>query len=184
MCPSYWLTEAYTSRGRVGYKYQHSIIGAEHASDIVGFFGPPTPNQSRAWSEQLRVRPRPLSFNLSPSLSNFGVAAIWGNFITTSNPSISAAVASGSNATSNNSARSAATDFPPFSLAQPYQLDVNETGAVPYSSMSYSPLAPNITRFEEPGLQNSFRLVNAYTWEGGRGTRCDFWRSVASIVPE
>lgn len=31
---------------------------------------------------------------------------------------------------------------------------------------------------------NDFSLVNAYTWEGGRGVRCDFWRSMAGIVPE
>ena len=35
-----------------------------------------------------------------------------------------------------------------------------------------------------PGLSNDIGLVNAYTWEGGRGYKCDFSRSVGSIVPE
>lgn len=35
-----------------------------------------------------------------------------------------------------------------------------------------------------PGLTPNFSLVDAFTWEGGRGVRCDFWRSVAALVPE
>jgi len=42
----------------------------------------------------------------------------------------------------------------------------------------------NITEFREPGLMNNFSLVNAYTWEDGRGVRCDFWRSMGVVVPE
>ena len=78
----------------------------------------------------------------------------------------------------------AAMDFPVWSLAQPLQLNLNETGGTAFSAESFSMTAPNITEFEEPGLQNAFEVVDAYSWEGGRGTRCDFWRSVASIVPE
>jgi hypothetical protein len=42
----------------------------------------------------------------------------------------------------------------------------------------------NLTEAVGPGLRNNFTLVNAYTWEGGRGYRCDFWRSMAALVPE
>lgn len=42
----------------------------------------------------------------------------------------------------------------------------------------------NSSIYVEPGLKNNFTLVNAYTWEGGRGYRCDFWRSVGAVVPE
>ncbi|CAF9926636.1 MAG: hypothetical protein HETSPECPRED_006377 [Heterodermia speciosa] len=165
VCPSYWLTEAFSNRGRTGYKYQYSVIGAQHGLDVSGIFGPPTPNQSPDFTRAFM--------------------SIWGNFVTTGNPSISAAIAAGSKTPSNDdSTTSAATNFPPFSVARPYQLNLNETGGTPYSAPGFVPTAPNITQFEEPGLKNSFRLVNAYTWEGGRGTRCDFWRSVAKIVPE
>lgn len=36
----------------------------------------------------------------------------------------------------------------------------------------------------DPGVVNDFRLVDANSWEGGRGARCEFWRSVAPRVPE
>lgn len=78
----------------------------------------------------------------------------------------------------------AATDFPAWSLAAPLQLNLNQTGGTAYSSTSFDAKQPNITAFEEPGLMNSFEIVDAYTWEGGRGVRCDFWRSVGAIVPE
>jgi len=46
VCPSYWLTEAFTNNGRVGYKYQYSVVGAEHNRDVAAIFGPAMPNQS------------------------------------------------------------------------------------------------------------------------------------------
>ena len=58
---------------------------------------------------------------------------------------------------------------------------MNQTGgstvSVPYDGL-------NITEQTGVGAVNDFTLVNAYTWEGGRGVRCDFWRSVGGIVPE
>jgi len=107
---------------------------------------------------------------------------IWGNFITTNNPSISAAVANGVNGTGDGMA---ATDWPVWTLggAGPQMVNLNETGGQPFQ-MSVGTGSPNSTEFEEPGLRNQFSVVNAYTWEGGRGTRCDFWRSVGVVVPE
>ncbi len=78
----------------------------------------------------------------------------------------------------------AATDFPAWTLANPVQLNLNQTGGTAFSSTSFSRTASNISEFKEPGLVNDFGIVNAYTWEGGRGVRCDFWRSVGAIVPE
>lgn len=161
MCPSYWLAEAFTNNNRAAYKYQYSVIGALHGFDVSSYFGPPTPNQSPDFNRAFQT--------------------IWGNFITQNNPSISAQVANGANSTSTTSP---ATDFPMWSLAAPYQLNLNETGGTSFSATSFASNAPNITEFREPGLVNSFEVVNAYTWEGGRGTRCDFWRSVGAIVPE
>lgn len=46
VCPSYWLTEAFTNKGRIGYKYQYSVIGGAHGRDVSAIFGPATPNQS------------------------------------------------------------------------------------------------------------------------------------------
>ena len=163
MCPSYWLAEAFTNNNRVSYKYQYSPIGAQHGADVSSYFGPPTPNQGP-------------DFNLA-------FRTIWGNFITQNNPSISASIANGLS-TPTNTLGNAATQFPAWSLAQPLQLNLNQTGGTAFSTTSFSATAPNITEFEEPGLVNDFEIVNAYTWEGGRGVRCDFWRSVGAIVPE
>ena len=161
VCPSYWLADAFTDKNRKAYKYQYSIIGAEHAAELSSLVGTPTPNQGPAF--------------------NKAFMNIWGNFITRSNPSISAEIANGP---SSMTGTNPATNWPPWSLERPYQLNLNESGGTAFQAATLVPLYPNITEFEEPGLRNSFELVNAYTWEGGRGARCDFWRSVGAIVPE
>ncbi|KAL9634527.1 MAG: hypothetical protein Q9164_004034 [Protoblastenia rupestris] len=160
VCPSYWMAEAFASPLRTSYKYQYSVVGAIHGIDYASYFGPPFPNQGPDF--------------------NRAFMTIWGNFITGDNPSISAEIANGADSTSTTSP---ATEFPVFSIAQPYQLNLNQTGGIAYSTQLL-PGAPNITQYQEPGLMNAFDIVNAYAWEGGRGTRCDFWRSVASVVPE
>jgi len=164
VCPSYWMAEAYSDRGRTSYKYQYSVSIALHGTDVAAYFGPRTVNQG----------------------SDFSLAfmTIWGNFITTDNPSIPSAIANGVSSASNSSltAPNPASAWPPFTIYAPFQIDLNETGGTPVNV----PLEPglNVTEFGSPGLMNNFSLVNAYTWEGGRGYRCDFWRSMGLIVPE
>ena len=106
---------------------------------------------------------------------------IWGNFVTQNNPSISPLIANGVNGTGNGLA---ATTFPAWNLRHPLQLNLNQTGGRAYSSIGFNAQAPKITQYEEPGLANDFSVEDAYSWEGGRGVRCDFWRSVGGIVPE
>lgn len=57
--------------------------------------------------------------------------------------------------------------------ADTFGLKVNETGGVLVNGL-----------YEEPGLLSNFSLVDAYSWEGGRGKRCEFWKSMGEIVPE
>jgi len=161
ICPAYWLASAFTNNHRTAYKYQYSVPGAQHGSDVSSYFGPPTPNQGPDFNRAFQT--------------------IWGNFITKNNPSIPAAIANGANSTRTTSP---ASEFPVWTLAEPLQLNLNETGGTAFSAMSFGGEAPNITEFRPPGLRNRFEVVDAYTWEGGRGRRCDFWRSVASLVPE
>jgi hypothetical protein len=164
VCPSYWMAEAYASQYRTAYKYQFSALPGTHASDLDGYFGP------------LGGVPY-LSADIQRAFMT-----IWGNFISQGNPSISNAVAVGSSAKPTIKVNAAAR-WPAFSVSEPYQLNLNQTGGTPaVGTMGvYSPV--NTTFFAEPGLMNSFSLVNAYTLEQGRGVRCDFWRSVAPIVP-
>lgn len=60
-------------------------------------------------------------------------------------------------------------------------LNLNQTGGTPYVAASNAGV--NVTQFTEPGLQNDFRAVDAFAWEGGRGKRCEFWRSIADRIP-
>ncbi|XHG06544.1 hypothetical protein AWENTII_009735 [Aspergillus wentii] len=41
----------------------------------------------------------------------------------------------------------------------------------------------NVTLYKGSDMQPKFNLADAYSWEGGRGKRCDFWRSMGSLVP-
>ncbi len=180
VCPSYWLAEAYTNNGRTAWKYQYSVIPAQHGSDQNGYLGPALPNQGPDFEKAFMT--------------------IFGNFITMNDPSIPADIAAGANAASSMSSNSssestdpkvnepsAAESWPPYSLAAPYQLNLNQSGGTPFEGPVYPYPAGglgNVTQFSEPGLRNHFTLVNAYTWEGGRGMRCDFWRSVGRIVPQ
>lgn len=40
VCPSYWMAEAYSGKGRTSYKYQFSALPATHGLDIAAYFGP------------------------------------------------------------------------------------------------------------------------------------------------
>jgi hypothetical protein len=42
----------------------------------------------------------------------------------------------------------------------------------------------NITQYAGPGLTAKLDIVDAWTWEGGRGERCEFWASIGAEVPE
>jgi hypothetical protein len=77
----------------------------------------------------------------------------------------------------------AASMWPAFSIAEPYQLDLNQTGGTEAMGGMEVGSPINTTYLTGPTLRNDFTLVNAYTWEDGRGVRCDFWRSVAPIIP-
>ncbi|KAL8628171.1 hypothetical protein Q9189_006107 [Teloschistes chrysophthalmus] len=174
VCPSYWLAEAFPT----AYKYQYSLPPAQHAVDVPAFFGPRLPNQSPEFVAAFMT--------------------IWGNFITRNNPSIPSLPSfpisyppnspSSPNPTSNSNSNSsaAANNWAPYTLHQPYMLNLNQSGGVTFSAAPYPGQSdiPNVTQLGEPGLRNEFSFVNAYTWEGGRGMRCDFWRSVGGIVPE
>lgn len=170
VCPSYWMAEAYSDssfgEGKA-YKYQYSVLPALHGQDVSAYFGKPgTPPYSESFSKAFQT--------------------IWGNFITTGNPSITQEIAIGqTNSSTTNSSSSIGTkgvsDWPPFSIYNPYQIDLNQTGG---SLTRVNASGFNVIAQTGQGAVNDFKLVNAYTWEGGRGIRCDFWRAMGELVPE
>jgi len=165
VCPSYWLASAYSAaHGKQAYKYQYSIPAAQHGADL--------------YAEGLRAE----TVNVSPEFYQ-AFTTMWGSFITGDDPSIPNAMANGNGSTADN----AASHWPLFSTQgrDTYRmLNLNETGGVEYSAHVVANPAPNAEQYEEPGLQNDIREVDAYAWEGGRGARCDFWSQIGSRVPE
>ena len=105
---------------------------------------------------------------------------IYGNFITTNNPSISNEVASGTSAEEPDTPRPE-TEWPQWDDDKPLMLNLNQTGGEPY--MTYGINGAGITQFRDPGLRNDFAAVDAYAWEGGRGERCKFWKEVGPFLP-
>ncbi|KAF2680775.1 carboxylesterase type B [Lentithecium fluviatile CBS 122367] len=161
VCPSYWLAEAYNAHGLTGYKYQYSVVNAVHGSDQAAYFGQPTPNMGPDFV---------LAFQ-----------RIWGNFVTTGNPSISASIANGARA--NGTAQSGLEDWPVFAMWDRRMANLNQTGGTPMESQNAF-TGDGYTIYTDPGLTNNLELVDVYEWEGGRGKRCDFWKSVWGLVPE
>lgn len=109
----------------------------------------------------------PSAPNQSPSFSQ-AFRSIWGNFITSDSPLVSS--------------DAVIKTWPEWTGGSTTKmLNLNETGGVPYQATTN--WGATVTQFMDPGLVNSFSVVNAYSWEGGRGKRCDFWKSVADKVP-
>lgn len=72
--------------------------------------------------------------------------------------------------------------WPMYSSSSNIQMNLNTTGGA-VKTVTVTPDFSYDLRLG-PGVTNDFRLVNADTWEGGRGSRCRFWREVAPRVPE
>ncbi|KAJ7507239.1 putative carboxylesterase [Mycena galericulata] len=133
----------------------------------------------QAWKYQYSVTPAYHGADLSSYFS------IWGSFILHDSPVISVADATAgyANATVPTLNGSSATiDWPEFSLLQPWQMDLNTTGG----ETALTTVTSNLSYYERTGsgIVNTFRLVNASSWEGGRGARCQFWRAVSARVPQ
>lgn len=183
------MAEAYSENGRTSYKYQYSVLPALHGQDAYSYFSLARAYQGaefgRAFMSKCSV-PRTM-LKCRWALTSDTRVAIIGRFVTTNNPSISAAIANGLSSTAVD-AVNPASQWPPFSIYAPYQIDLNQTGGVEVTLNGSEALSvPGLGSVEVyvgPGLRNKFTLSNAYTLEGGRGFRCDFWRSIAWIVPE
>ncbi|KAK0291095.1 hypothetical protein LTR35_001816 [Friedmanniomyces endolithicus] len=154
VCPAYWMAEAYSNNRAGGQGYKYQ-------------FSIPPATHGADVAGYFDYPGQFYSVDFTTAFQK-----IWGNFVTGSNPSISNAVANG--LSRGNVSVNAASAWPPYSIYAPEQLDLNTTCPVQTATGSCA----------GPSAVNDFRLVNAYTWEGGRGTRCDFWKSMGDLVPE
>ncbi len=162
-CPAQWLAEAFSTEGRVAWKYQYSVTPAYHGADLPAYFavGAAQPNAEFRQTFQ----------------------KILGSFIMNDSPVISAR-----DAKANRCNATVPTDshgdlhWPPFTAAHPWHMNLNTTGG----TVSTVTVTPELSYFQRdgPGIVNNFSLANALAWEAGRGARCDFWRTVSLRVPQ
>jgi carboxylesterase type B len=154
-CPSYWLASAFPQ----GWKYQFSTPPAYHGFDLQAVWSTAkTPAPGRDFIRAFQK--------------------IWGNFVVYNTPVISIADAkqSKSNATVPTGTYGN-VNWPQW----PALMSLNATGGVPF----YVNASANLKyyTYSDPGVTNSFKIADARKWEGGRGSRCDWWKNKAAKVP-
>ena len=173
------------------YDQEEMNIYHELANNIVGeavFYCPSAwmaQTMEKSWRYQFSITPALHSGDLSTYLpsyvSSFGPGqdvtaafreaflAGWINFITKSDPS-SAFLGSG---VSDNGT------WPVYDGFRAPMVDFNTTGAELQDTYDLSGF--NIT--QAVGGTNDFSIIDEKTWQGGRGARCDLWRSLGGLVP-
>ncbi|KAI0407572.1 carboxylesterase [Xylaria palmicola] len=166
VCPSYWLADAFSSgRGRSSWKYQFSVPPSSHAADL----------------SPLTADPKTLGTGLD-EVFRTAFQQTWGNFIVSGDPALSAAQVS--TADRGNITASSAGHWPQWD-GRPrgdFMLNLNMTGGKPVVSQiqvggktidltSYVPS----TDGSYPELEAAFNVVSGWSWEGGRGKRCQLW---------
>jgi type II secretory pathway pseudopilin PulG len=100
--------------------------------DLGAYFGPPYPNQGPDFVKAFQSMSPKLYFSLSPQgriLTHYFLA-IWGNFTTKNDPSISNAIANGASSPTPN-APNPASHWSTYTRASPNLINLNETGGTP-----------------------------------------------------
>lgn len=171
-CPAQWLAEAFScgitntslngNSSRQAWKYQYSMTPAYHGADVASYF---SVNGSAAPIDDF----------------SRAIQKIWGNFIVSGSPVISMADATAGFSNATAPADGDNIDWPAYTLSEPFQMDLNTTGG----DVTLKTITADLSYYirNGSGIVNTFRLVNATSWEGGRGERCSFWRDVAPRVP-
>lgn len=163
-CPSYWLADAFSGHyDKESWKYQYSVTPAYHGADLTAYFsvGAKTPTSGFIHAFQ----------------------KIWSNFIINNSPVISIAEAkAGQDNSTVPEGEDGLISWPAWDKAFPVLMDLNTTGG----SKVFDKVTERLSYWlrDGPGVTNIFKLANATAWEGGRGERCEFWRSVGPHVPQ
>ncbi|EED22149.1 carboxylesterase, putative [Talaromyces stipitatus ATCC 10500] len=161
VCPAYWLADAYGKKGGQSYKYQFSLINSCHGEDLPGYFGNAPPTMSQAFQDSF------LSFLDS--------------FVTHGTPSNTSSYTAD---VPTDTAKLLAS-WPSWSINNRLQMNLNQTGGIStIVTDSNDPYGTVINTYVNPGLVPDFTIVDGYAWEGERGVRCDFWKSIGAAVPE
>ncbi|KAF2198193.1 alpha/beta-hydrolase [Delitschia confertaspora ATCC 74209] len=158
-CPSYWLASAFPQ----AWKYQYSVPPSYHGADLPAYWSTQNPNAPGKGVKR-------------------AVQKIWGNFIVHNSPIVSVTDAKGgmSNATVP-VGRNGNIEWPLWRETHMMMLNLNTTGGVASTAKVNENLS--ITTYLEPGVTNQISLVDANSWEGGRGERCKWWKEMAEKIP-
>ncbi|KAI0973891.1 carboxylesterase [Xylaria arbuscula] len=166
VCPSYWLADAFTGvGGKNSWKYQYSVPPSSHATDVSPLITDPTV-QGTGLDEVFRT----------------AFQQIWGNFVVRGDPTLSTVQTSA--AVQGNITAASHASWPEWSgrPGRDFLLNLNMTGGVPVTvSTQVGQSVVNLTHYvpsdgsSYPELEAEFNLVPAWSWEGGRGKRCQLW---------
>ncbi|KAJ5573520.1 uncharacterized protein N7459_007947 [Penicillium hispanicum] len=163
-CPSYWLADAFSgSPAKEAWKYQYSVTPAYHGSDLTAYFSVGETQPTHGLTQAFQM--------------------ILGSFIINDTPVISVSDAKGG--ASNSTVPKGVEDkisWPQWQGSSPMLMNLNTTGGHLVRDVVTDHLAYWLR--EDPGVSNAFSLADATSWEGGRGKRCGFWRSVGPRVPQ
>jgi len=155
VCPSYWLAEAYSDNGWGGNAWKYQFS---------------IPHAEHGADTYLYLR------DFYSTDISYAFRRVLGNFIVNGNPSISSAVANG--ISTGNVTYNPISEWPPYSIYEPVMANFNTTCPEIFVQSGLPYCGVNGT------VENEISLVDAYSWEGGRGVRCDFWRMMGEKVPE
>ncbi|PQE09501.1 Carboxylesterase type B protein [Rutstroemia sp. NJR-2017a BVV2] len=184
VCPSYWSATAFSllPSGQA-WKYEYDVPPAQHGADYDAYLA----------GNREALGQGTLSAGFSAA-----VQRIWGSFIINDDPRLSAdAIASiisvGNGTETSDEYRAAETGVWPLwrtgtgNSEEDYRmLKLNVTGGHETQVLftSAGGWSFNVTQAAGPGLKADLEVVDAFSWEDGRGERCRFWAEVGRYVPE
>ncbi|KAI1421158.1 carboxylesterase [Xylaria sp. FL1777] len=166
VCPSYWMADAFAGVGRKSaWKYQYSVPLSNHAADVAPLLTDPK-IQGTGLDEVFRT----------------AFQQTWGNFVVKGDPTLSTAQVA--TAGQGNVTAASTGNWPQWGgrPGRDFLLNLNMTGGIPVTVprqvgdsvidlTSYVPSSGG----SYPELEAAFNLVPGWSWEGGRGKRCQLW---------
>ncbi|KAF2965544.1 hypothetical protein GQX73_g8010 [Xylaria multiplex] len=174
VCPSYWMADAFAGVGKKSsWKYQYSVPLSSHGADVSPLITDPGV-QGTGLDQVFRT----------------AFQETWGNFIITGDPTLSTAQAQ----TERGNITAASTGNWLQWRGRPDKdlfLNLNMTGGMPVTTTrqvggkpidltSYVPISDG----SYPELEALFNVVPGWSWEGGRGKRCQLWVDLGQWVLE
>lgn len=172
ICPSYWLADGYANKEHgKAWTYQFSVPPAQHGYNMYPLFAP-TDGAGTGMDTVFRT----------------ALQYMFGNFVLRGDPTLDQAQISALDGNGGNITAAGAGVWPQWqaTAGSNWMLNLNMTGGIPVNNtyvqdgvtlevVSYMP-SNNIS---STALEADFQLVEGYSWEGGRGKRCQLWADLA-----